>query len=297
VVILVLALVAGALLAFRGQVFTPSHPMPALVNATLTKARADVSRVHFTLNVQPGVKSITVPAGAVVSQSPKPGTSLKEGSTVSVVPSLGKPSVSIPSLTGLTCATATAALQAAHLQGVCAPAAYSSTIASGVLILWSFGNTQDPTSAPYGSKIALVPSQGHAPIGVPNIPAGYTYDQAAAALQAVGLGAANNPVSSATVPAGQVVSTSPASGAPAPYGSTVTVNVSTGPATIPVPNIIGETVAAATATLGAQNLVVAGVKGNPGKKATGSSPATGTQVKPGSSVYICTTTDTSVCSE
>ena len=66
---------------------------------------------------------------------------------------------------------------------------------------------------------------GHAKATVPNLPAGYTYAQAQAALQAVGLTAAEAPATSTTVPAGQIISTSPASGVAAPFGSTVTVAV------------------------------------------------------------------------
>ena len=137
--------------AFETNVFTPSHPTPALVNLPLAQARADVAKVHMDLRQGPPVKSITVGAGAVVSQSPKPGVSQKEGSTVTVVLSGGKPDVTVPSLTGMTCAQAAAALQSAHFQSVCAPGAYNNTIPAGVLDLWSIGSTQNPTKAPYGA--------------------------------------------------------------------------------------------------------------------------------------------------
>ena len=115
-------IVAGGLVAaFEAKVFTPSHPTPTLINLPLAQARADVAKVHMTLALGAPVKSITVGAGDVVSQSPKPGTSLKEGSTVNVVLSGGKPNVSVPSLANMTCAQAAAALQAAHFQSVCAP--------------------------------------------------------------------------------------------------------------------------------------------------------------------------------
>ena len=50
-----------------------------------------------------------------------------------------------------------------------------------MLDLWSIGSTQNPTTAPYGTTITLVPSLGHAPATVPSIPTSYTYDQAQAA--------------------------------------------------------------------------------------------------------------------
>ena len=115
-----------------------------------------------------------------------------------------------------------------------------------MLVLWSIGSTQNPTKAPYGATITLVPSLGHEPVTVPSIPSSYTFNQAQAALQAVGLTATQNNESSTTVPSGQVISTSPASGQPAPFGSAVAVNISTGPPTTTVPNVIGDTVTQAT---------------------------------------------------
>ena len=81
---------------------------------------------------------------------------------------------------------------------------------------------------------------------------------------------------------------SPASGAMAPFGSAVTVTVSTGPPTVAVPNVIGETIAQATATLQGAGLTVAGVSGDPSKMAKGTDPATGKTVPTGSAVTILT---------
>ena len=285
----VAVIVAGGLVAaFEAKLFTPSHPTPALINLPLTQARADVAKVHMTLVLGAPVKSITVGAGDVVSQSPKAGTILKEGSTVNVVLSGGKPNVSVPSLANMTCAQAAAALQGAHFQSVCAPGAYNDTIPAGVLDLWSIGSTPNPSTAPYGSTITLVPSLGHSPATVPNIPQNYTFDQAQAALQAVGLTATQTPMSSATVPSGDVISTTPASGAQAPYGSSVAVNVSTGPPTTTVPNVIQDTVTQATTALQDAGLSVSGVSGSPNNTVVGTQPSIGSTVPTGSSVQLFT---------
>jgi beta-lactam-binding protein with PASTA domain len=232
--------------------------------------------------------SITVAAGDVVLQSPKPGVSQKEGSTVKVVLSSGKPDVTVPSLSGMTCAQAATALQSAHFLSVCAPGTYNNSVPASVLVLWSINATQNPTKAPYGSTITLVPSLGHEPATVPSIPTSYSFAQAQAALQAVGLTATQNNESSSTVPSGQVISTSPASGAAAPYGSAVAVNVSTGPPTVMVPNVIGDTVAQASSALQAQGLSPSGVSGSPSNAVSGTQPAVGSTVPTGSSVQIYT---------
>ena len=285
---LAVILVAGLVTAFATNVFTASHPVPTVVNLPLAQAKAAVDKVHMTLKEGAPVTSITVAAGDVVSQSPKPGVSQKEGSTVNVVLSSGKPDVTVPSLSGMTCAQAATALQSAHFQSVCAPGTYSDTVPTSVLVLWSINATQNPTKAPYGSTITLVPSLGHEPATVPAIPTSYSFAQAQAALQAVGLTATQNNESSTTVPSGQVISTSPASGAQAPYGSAVAVNISTGPPTTTVPNVIGDTVSQATSALQAQGLTVSGVSGSPSNNVSGTQPSVGSTVPTGSSVQIFT---------
>ncbi len=282
-------IVAGALVAaFETNVFTPSHPTPTVVNLPLAQAQAAVAKVHMTLKEGVPVTSITVGAGDVVSQSPKPGVSQKEGSVVTVVLASGKPDVTVPSLAGMTCAQASTALQSAHFLSVCAPGTYNNNVAAQVLVLWSIGSTQNPTKAPYGATITLVPSLGHEPATVPNIPSSYSFTQAQAALTAVGLTATQNNESSTTVPSGQVISTSPASGAQAPFGSAVTVNVSTGPPTTQVPNVIGDTVTQATTVLQGDGLSVSGVSGSPSKMVSGTQPSVGSTVPTGSSVQIFT---------
>jgi eukaryotic-like serine/threonine-protein kinase len=288
VAVLVL-LAAGLAAAFGTSVFTPSHPTPALTGLTLAQARTALDNVHMTLRVETGVKSITTAAGTVLSQSPAARTSEKEGTVVSVVPSTGPPIEVIPSLGNMTCAQAAAALQQAHFKSVCAPPRYDNNTLAGQLILWSIGSTPNPSTAPYGSTITLVPSQGHAPATVPNIPTSYSFAQAQAALQAVGLSATQNPQSSTSVPNGQVISTSPASGQPAAYGSAVTVNVSTGPPTTTIPqSVIGQSVSQATTTLEQDGLSVSGVSGNPSKNVIGTQPSVGSTVPTGSQVQLFT---------
>ena len=283
-------LIAGALFGLLAAgLFTPSHPTPSVLDQPLAQARATLDKVHMNLRVvgQP-VTSIVVPAGAVVSQRPSAGVTQKQGSTVSVVVSGGKPDVTVPPLSNLTCAQAVPALAAAHLQAHCTPGQYDDSVPATVVVSWSYGSTPNPTKAPYGSIITIVPSLGHSPVPVPSIPTTYTYAQAVAALQAVGLQATQNPESNATVPPGNVIGTNPPSGAQAPYGSSVSVNVSTGPPTTQVPSVAGQSVAQATAALQAAGLSVSGVSGNPSQNVTGTTPAAGSTVQTGSSVQIDT---------
>jgi serine/threonine-protein kinase len=281
-------LAAGLAVAFGTNVLTPSHPTPTLANLTVAEARTSLDKVHMNLAEGTPIKSITVGSGDIVSQNPKAGVSVKEGTTVTVVVSDGPPNVTVPSLAGMTCPQASNALTAAHFKSVCAPGAYNNNVQAGVLDIWTIGSTQNPTKAPYGATITLVPSLGHEPATVPQIPQTYTFAQAQAALQAVGLTATQNNQSSPTVPSGDVISTTPASGAQAPYGSAVTVNVSTGPPTTTVPDVKGDSIQEATSAMQNAGLSVSGVSGDPSRKVVGTQPSIGSTVPTGSAVQLFT---------
>jgi eukaryotic-like serine/threonine-protein kinase len=98
------------------------------------------------------------------------------------------------------------------------------------------------------------------------------------------------PQSSDTVPADQVISTDPAVGQPLPADKTVTVVVSSGPATVNVPPLIGQTREEAASTLGAVGLLLGNVTSEPSDQAAGevirSDPAAGVPVKKGSPVNL-----------
>jgi beta-lactam-binding protein with PASTA domain len=199
------------------------------------------------------------------------------------------PNVAVPSLNNMTCAQADAALTTVKLHANCTPGAYDNNVSATLIISWSFNNVTNPTVAPYGSTITIVPSLGHQPATVPAIPTSYTFAQAQAALNAVGLTATQTTQANPTVPNGDVITTTPASGAAAPYGSAVTVIVSTGPPTVQIPQgLVGESVQQATSAIEALGLSVSGVSGNPAHNVTGTQPSVGSTVDVGSSVQIYT---------
>lgn len=290
-VVLALAVAAAAVVAVREKVFTPSRPVPAVTGVTVAAARAAALHQHLLFSVAPAVQSITVPAGDVVSQQPAARTVVKEGTTVRVVPSAGPPSVPVPSLSGVDCATAQRLLSEAHLAGSCPPSAavYNGKVPSGQVVSWSFQGAADPTHAPYGSTIAMVVSKGPPPVTVPSLTgSSSSYQTAQAALQQLGLGATETQQTSTTVPAGQVIGSSPAAGAEAPAGSTVTVVVSSGPPMVTVPNVDGMSVTQAQAALQQAGLTVGEVYGPSGGTVFDTSPAIGQSVVEGSPVNLYT---------
>jgi len=289
-VLLVLALIAsGLVVALHKGVFTPSHPVPTVTGLTVAQARQSLAKDHFSLVTQTPVSSITVKAGQIVSQDPSAGSILKQGSVVNIEVSKGLPIESLPSLDGLGCAGATRLLAVNHLKGSCpaTAAGYSNTVPTGQVINWSYNNKLDATDAPYGSTVVIALSKGPAPKTIPSV-AGDTYAQAQAALQALGLTATESTTSSVNYPAGQVDHTNPAIGAEVPPGSTVTVYVSNGPPTVQVPNLSGDTVAAAQTALANDGLKLGQVYGPNGGRVFATVPEPGTTVDKGSSVNLYT---------
>ena len=93
------------------------------------------------------------------------------------------------------------------------------------------------------------------------------------------------------MPVGKVVGTDPAAGTPLPKGSAVTLQVSSGPSTIAMPNVVGAKRADAEALLNGTlglGLQVSFVNAGAAKKGlvVAQSPAGGTPVQKGSTVAI-----------
>src|SRR4029077_4594807 len=107
-----------------------------------------------------------------------------------------------------------------------------------------------------GSAVNLVVSTGPAPVAVPNV-VGQTQAAATTAITGAGLVVGTvTTASSPTVPSGSVISPSPGAGTAAAVGSAVNLVVSTGPALVAVPNVVGQTQAAATTAIAGAGLVV-----------------------------------------
>lgn len=283
-VILIAALgAAGLVYARREKLFTPSHRLPSLAGMTLVGSEHVVARDHDRVRVLRRRPSLTAAVGTVVRQIPAKGTSVKDGSTVSVVLSSGPPPVAVPDLAGVTgsCQAFDQALTTAHLQATCTSQA-STTVASGHAISWS-----PTTTAPEGSAVTVVVSSGPPIITIPSLNGITTCSGVSSAFSAVGLAAACSSASSLTVPAGSVVSESPST--QAPEGTTVTVVLSSGPPPVTVPNVTnGDPLSEAITVLEQAGLVVGSVFG-PGSGAVFHTvPAPGAVVARGTFVDVYT---------
>jgi serine/threonine-protein kinase len=122
-----------------------------------------------------------------------------------------------------------------------------------------------------------------------------TLSNARSILQGAGFSSSVVYRPSPTVPNGTVISSDPAAGTKAPQGSSVTLTVSSGPANVLVPSLIGLTQGSAGQQLGSLGLSLGGLTSAPSSQyASGlviaSEPPAGTPVAPGSSVSIVVST-------
>lgn len=93
------------------------HPriVPGVLGLPVATAEAKLSDVQLRYVLAKGQYSTTMPAGEVVAEQPKPAESVPRGTVITLVPSLGMPFVTVPSLQGQRIATAESELQARGL--------------------------------------------------------------------------------------------------------------------------------------------------------------------------------------
>jgi serine/threonine-protein kinase len=151
-------------------------------------------------------------------------------------------------------------------------------------------NPQAGSRVEKGRKVGIVVSGGPASAPVPDVE-GLSAAEAVAKLRKSGFKPRTTKETSSTVAAGKVISTNPTAGTEKQLGSPVAVIVSSGPAPVKVPDVIGQSLSAAEATLTNAGLSVGTVT----KRTTSSqapetvlaqSPTTGTSVKAESKVNL-----------
>jgi len=137
--------------------------VPGVVGLSIQDATAKLNAAGF--NPNPSFVDSTAPQGQVVSQSPAPGTSEPQGTSVKLNVSNGPPQVTVPDVVGYTSQQAVSTLDAAGFQ---VQQQYQATDASQDNIVQRqspAGNAQ----APQGSTVIIVVGQ-HSP-GPPPPPA------------------------------------------------------------------------------------------------------------------------------
>ena len=140
-----------------------------------------------------------------------------------------------------------AAILALHRAGLKA----NPTLASSVRVATGLVVTQSPpagSDARKGSTVKIVVSGGPANVALPDVH-GLHADEASSRLRNAGFVPEVHNTASTTVAPGVVIGTEPPAGTVDRQGSNVTVLVSSGPALISVPDVTGESLSSAQATI------------------------------------------------
>ena len=158
------------------------YAVPTLVGTAVEEAEATLKASMLTLGERTEEFSETVAAGLIISIAPEAGSDLRRGDPVSIVVSLGRQPISVPSVAGQSVEAATAAIEEAGLAVAVAEAEYSTSVASGRVI------SQSPAEGTLfrGDTVTLTPSKGPQTVTMPNL-VGKQLGAATEELEALGL--------------------------------------------------------------------------------------------------------------
>ncbi len=237
-VLLVLVMLLAALVAI-GSYLEVSRwrdvATPTFTGLTRGQAQDTAAANHVSVAFDE-TYSDTVTNGLVIRSDPQAGQPIRRGGTVTAWLSLGPQYFSVPTLIGLSQASATTALTDSHLSLGTVTQAWSSSVASGnVLSSSPVAGTLERS----GTRVSLVVSKGPQPIPITSY-VGKRGDAAVSALKAAGFSVTTSQSNSATVASGSVISQTPASGTGMP-GDTITLVISKGPVMVQVPSVFGRT--------------------------------------------------------
>jgi beta-lactam-binding protein with PASTA domain/tRNA A-37 threonylcarbamoyl transferase component Bud32 len=276
-------IVAAAAAAWGVWTYAIPHSakVPALAGDTVAEARTQLADLGFAVRIAQGQFSEDVPDGRVLKVQPVPGTSLREGETVTIVPSLGPPPVKVPSIESKTVERAREMLREAGLVLGERRLRYSDTVPEGSIISAPSG------TRPQGSEIDVVVSQGHAPVAISKV-SGRTQDEATATLRDAGFVVVTETDFSTSIDRGSVIAVHPKAGSVQPYASTVTLVISLGPERFPAPSLIGMSRSEADAVAGdlGLNLSVIVLPNTSGSTVATQNPAPGVTVSYGDTILV-----------
>jgi serine/threonine-protein kinase len=260
--------------------------VPTVATLTEDQARARLEGKGFKVKVQRAAND-TVASGVVYDQAPAADVKADKGSTVTIFVSSGAAPLKVPDVVGQDEGQARGALERAGFTNVTVTRRPDNTAPVGrVLDQNPTGNADATKDAP----VTLIVSSGRDQGTVPDV-RGRDLAEAANLLGQNGFQSTTRNQASDTVATGKVITTDPPAGQRADRNSLVTIFVSTGPDTVPVPKVKGETQAQATADLQGAGFGV-DVKSQPAQndtevgKVISQDPAPNTKAAKGSTVTI-----------
>jgi serine/threonine-protein kinase len=279
-VLVALGLGAGVWYINSGQ-FTR---VPAVLGQTEAKATKRLTDAGLDVGATKRAFSDVYERGTVMATDPASGERIRGNGTVTLTISRGPEIVKVPNLKGKPLAEAKRLLAKEGLAPGVITSAFSEEVAQGAVI------SSDPepgTERSPDSAVALVVSKG-APIDVPNV-AGTSVAEATSTLQEAGLTVeiATERIHSPQA-AGTVAAQSLAEGSRAAKGDRIVLTPSKGPRMIEVPDVVGESTAAARAKLEGAGFEVKVEKTFPflGDTVSGQSTDGGSTAPEGSTITI-----------
>jgi serine/threonine-protein kinase len=212
---------------------------------------------------------------------------VKAGSTISLAVSTGPGTASVPPVIGLSLRQARRAIIQAGLTVGRIVYQHSNIYANGLVSDTNPAAAQMPAK---GSPVTVFVSSGPANVNVPDV-TGDSESQAKSTLEAAGFKVTPTPQTSTTTPVGHVISQIPGGNTPAPPGSTVNIVIAKASTTASVPNVKGQSAAAATQALRSAGFTVAQTTKNVTNQSKNGivlrqTPKSGASAKKGSTVTI-----------
>jgi serine/threonine-protein kinase len=226
-----------------------------LSGQTVTAAEHTLSQQGLKYTVHPDPSS-SVSNKKVIRTLPGAGAKVKKGSNVELVTGGSGSLIQVQSYKDESVSQAEQAVKALGLQAKVQPAALCSQ--AFVNIVCSQNPSAGARLAP-GKTVTLftAPTQTTtttaATSPVPGV-AGDTQTQACNAINGAGFSCGSTSTTASNLPVNSVVSTTPAAGSLQPKGTTINLVLSSGPSTVVVQSVVGDTQGTAETTLTAQGL-------------------------------------------
>ena len=176
-----------------------------------------------------------IAAGDAIRTDPAAGETVPVGSEVLLTISTGPAPVAVPDIVGIKKGEAKTAITDAGLTVGDESAVEDGSAKNTVL-------DQDPAAGaevPAGSTVDYTVSSGPPAVTIPDVRDSAAAD-AEAALTDAGLVVSTEDRSNDNIAAGDAIRTDPAAGETVPVGSEVLLTISTGPAPVAVPDIVGD---------------------------------------------------------
>jgi serine/threonine-protein kinase len=219
--------------------------VPAVAGQTCEVAKTTLEQAGFVVAITPA-DAICDAVGIVQTQSPGGGEGAIEGETITLA--LAANTVEVPPVVGLTEQAARAAIEGAGFVFARGPDVIDKTFALGQVVLQ---NPAGRSQLAKGGTVSVNISGGTGRVAIPTVVIGQTTEAASAFLQAEPYAFVVTIAEEAndTAVKGTVVRTSPVVGQLLDKGAAVTLYVSSGPKPVTMPNLVGQTEAAAVARL------------------------------------------------